>query len=171
MNRGPILPALIAIVLLGGLLGMGLWSTRKNHLELTGEILKVRTHSIEQETEDKQKETYTIAALDFRIKNPSTQQFQVKNVDVELVTKDGKTLEPAYFSELDAQRMFEFYKVLGTKYNPTLVVRNKIESGQTMDRMIAVRFKASQQEVEERKLLKIVIEEVDGQKSEISEKR
>ncbi len=171
MNRGPILPAVIAIVLLGTLVSIGLWSTRKNHLELTGQILKVRTHTIEQETEEKQKETYTIAALDFRITNPSTQPFQVKNVDVELVTKDGKTLEPAYFSELDAQRMFAFYKVLGTKYNPTLVLRDKIDPDQTMDRMIAVRFKSTQQEVDERKLIKIVIEEVDGQKSEITEKR
>ncbi len=171
MNRGPILPAVIAICLIGGFLSLILWSTRKNHLELTGSILKVRTHTIEQNNEEGKPEMYTIAAIDFRISNPSTQQFQVKNVDVELVTNQGKTLEPAYFSELDAQRMFNFYKVLGTKYNPTLVTRDRIDPNQTMDRMIAVRFKASPEDVDNRKLMKIVIEEVDGQKSEITEKR
>jgi hypothetical protein len=67
--------------------------------------------------------------------------------------------------------MFEFFKVLGTKYNPTLVVRDKIESDKTFDKMIAVRFKASQADVEARKGLKIIVEEVDGSKSEIIEKR
>ena len=171
MNRGPILPALIALVLLTAVMSVFLWSTRKNHLELTGDILKVRTHTIEQNNEESKPETYTIAALDFRVTNPSTQPFQVKNVDVELVTKDGKVLEPAYFSELDAMRMFEFYKVLGPKYNPTLVVRDKVDPGQTLDRMLAVRFKATEQQVADRKALKLIVEEVDGQKSELIEKR
>jgi hypothetical protein len=171
LNRTNYLPAVIAIVIVGGLLGSGLFFTRKNHLDLKGEILKVRTQTIEQNDDEGRKEKVTIAAIDFRITNPSNQQFQVKNVDLTLVTSDGKTQEPAYFAELDAQRMFEFYKTLGKKYNPTLASREKIESGQTLDRMIAVRFKTSEQEVTNRKSLVITIEDVDGTKAEITEKR
>jgi len=55
--------------------------------------------------------------------------------------------------------------VFGPKYNRTLVVRNRVDPGQTLDRMAAIRFKATAQQVA------VIIEDVDGQKSEFIEKR
>ncbi len=67
--------------------------------------------------------------------------------------------------------MFEYYKTIGKQYNPTLMARDKIESGQQVDRMIALRFNAPEEEINSRKNLVMTIEDVDGAKAEIKEKR
>ena len=112
----------------------------------------------------------TIAVIDFRVTNPSNGQFVVKNIDVFLDTKDGKQLDSANFAETDSKRMFDYYKVLGKKYNATLLTRDKIEPGQTVDRMIAVRFTVPDAQVGNRKDVRLVIEDLDGLKSQVVER-
>lgn len=156
--------ALIGLVIIGAVVGGGLYWTRNSHLALQGQVLGVRSFSPEP--------NQTITVIDFRVTNPSTAQFVVKDVDVYLETKDGKTVDAANFADADAQRVFDFYKVLGKKYNPTLLTREKVNAGQTVDRMIAVRFDLPDQEVIGRKSVKLVISDVDNQvKSEIVEQR
>jgi hypothetical protein len=145
------------------MIGGGLYWTRNNHLDLKGEVLKVRSYSIDQD--------YTVAVIDFRVTNPSNNQFVVKDIDVTLDTREGKTLDGAVFSEIDARRLFEYYKVLGTKFNPTLIVRDKVEPGQTLDKMLAVRFTSTDADVQSRKAIHISIHDVDGAVSEIVERR
>jgi hypothetical protein len=164
MKSSMAISALVAIAIVGSLIAGGLYWTRNNHLELKGEVLKVRSQSVDPEN--------TVAVIDFRVTNPSTTQFVVKDVDVYMDTADGKTLDGGIFSEIDAQRLFEYYKILGRKYNPTLLMKDKIESGQVQDRMIAVRFPATDPQVAARKGIRLVISDVDGAaKSEITEKK
>jgi hypothetical protein len=156
--------ALIAILIVGGLVGGGLYWTRNNKLQLNGQVLGVRSFAPEP--------NQTITVIDFRVTNPSPDQFVVKDVDVYLDTKDGKTVDAANFGDADAQRVFDYYKVLGKKYNQTLLTREKINPGQTVDRMIAVRFDVSDQDVTNRKAVRVLISDIDGQaKSEITEAR
>jgi hypothetical protein len=163
VNRGTAIAALIAVLIVGGMIGGGLYWTRNNHLELKGQILKVRSYSIDQD--------YTVAVLDFRVTNPSTTQFVVKDLDVTLDTREGKTLDGSIFSEIDARRLFDYYKMLGTKSNPTLVTKDKIEAGQTVDKMIAVRFTAPDAAIQNRKAIHLTISDVDGSASTIVELR
>jgi hypothetical protein len=120
----------------------------------------VRTKGIDNEN--------TIAILDFRLSNPSDVQFIVRDVVVTIDTADGKAMEGDTVAEVDAERLFQYYPVLGQKYNPTLMIRSKVNPGQTLDRMIAVRFPTSEQQVQDRKSLRIRIREVDGTTSEIT---
>ena len=163
MNRSTPVAALIAVLIVGVLIGGGLYWTRNNHLELKGQVLKVRSYSIDQD--------YTVAVIDFRVTNPSTTQFVVKDIDVTLDTREGKALDGAIFTEIDARRLFDYYKVLGTKFNPTLIAKDKVESGQTVDKMLAVRFTASDADIQNRKAIHIVIHDVDGVTTEIQERR
>jgi hypothetical protein len=163
VNRNTPIAAIIAVLIVGVMIGGGLYWTRNNHLELTGQVMKVRSYSIDQD--------YTVAVIDFRVTNPSTSQFQVKDIDVTLDTAEGKALDGAIFSEIDARRLFEYYKVLGTKFNPTLVVKDKINSGVTEDRMLAVRFSGTDATIQNRKGIHIVIHDVDGISTEIQERR
>jgi hypothetical protein len=163
MNKQAVVAGVIALALVGAVVGGILYSTRKNTVAVTAEILKVRSHQIDPSN--------TIAVLDFRVTNPSTQQFVVNEVEVLLDMKDGKSIAGDVFSEIDARRMLEYYKVLGPKHNQTLVRREKINSGQSIDRMIAVRFDATDAGVQDRKALRLVIHDVDGPKSEIVELR
>jgi hypothetical protein len=163
VNRSSPIAALIAVLIVGVLIGGGLYWTRNNRLELKGQVLKVRSYSIDQD--------YTVAVIDFRATNPSTGQFVVKDIDVTLDTREGKELDGAIFSEIDARRLFDYYKVLGTKFNPTLLSKDKVESGQTVDKMLAVRFTGTDADIQNRKALHILIHDVDGATTEIQERR
>jgi hypothetical protein len=163
MNKQVVIVAIIALAVVSAIVGGVLFSTRHNKVEVTADILKVRSHQIDT--------TSTIVAVDFRVANPSTQQFVVREVEVFLDTQDGKSLPGDIFSEIDAQRMFEYYKVLGAKYNTTLMRREKVNSGQSIDRMIAARFDANDATVQGRKAVRLIIHDVDGSKSEVVEVR
>jgi hypothetical protein len=163
MNKQTLVTGLIALALVGAVVGGILYSTRHNKVEVTAEILKVRSHQIDPSS--------TIVAIDFRVHNPSTQQFVVRDVEVVLETKDGKPVNGDIFSEIDAQRMFEYYKVLGPKHNATLVRREKVNSGQSIDRMIAARLAVTDVSVQERKAIRLIIHDIDGATSDIVEVR
>jgi hypothetical protein len=164
VNRQAVIAGVIALVVVTATVGGILYSTRHNKVQVTGDILKVRSHQRDV--------GHTLVVLDFRVTNPSTQPFTVREVEVFLDTKDGKSLKADIFAEIDAQRMFDYYKVLGEKYNRTLVLRERLNSGQTIDRMIAVQFDTSDEVIQDRKALRMVVHEVlAAAKSEIVEVR
>lgn len=163
MNRQTLVAPILAIVIVGGLAGGILYWTRNNHLELTGQVLKVRSHMVDPQN--------TMVAIDFRVTNPSTNQFVVRAVEVFIEDKDGKPLDSNIFPEVDARRLFTYYPVLGKKFNQTLVIKDKIDPGQTLDRMIAVGVPITDAALQERTGLRIEIEDLDGSKSVIREER
>ncbi len=163
MNRQALTAGVIALAVASAIVGGILYSTRQNKVEVTADILKVRSHQIDP--------AMTIVAIDFRVSNPSTQQFMVRDVEVFLDTKDGKSLKGDIFAEVDAQRMFDYYKVLGAKHNATLTGRERVNSGQSIDRMVALRIDVSDTGVQDRKAIRLIIRDVDGAKSEVVEVR
>ena len=107
--------AIIALAV-GGIFVM----QRGDRIELPGKILKVRTAELDQDS--------SIAVIDFRITNPSNVQFEVRTVTVELDDSQGKSYQGQSVSEMDAKRLFEGLPVLGQKYNPTLLMRERLGS-------------------------------------------
>src|SRR5262249_49531560 len=105
---------------------------RGAHIELTGSILKVRTQPMDDNS--------AVAVIDFRFVNPSDYNFVVREVTVSIVDKQGATVDGATVSEIDARRLFEYFPLLGQKFNDTLVMKTKIPPHQTLDRMVAARF-------------------------------
>lgn len=159
MNRQALLTTLLGLVIIGAVAGSFIYFAHRQRLHLTGQVVKVRTHSIEPGA--------TLAVIDFRITNPSEHQFVVKRVDVFMTDANSKEIDSMTISETDARRLFEYYPILGQKYNPSLVIRDKIEAGQTYDRMIAVRFPVDERTVQGRKDLRINIEDIDEVKAQI----
>ena len=162
MSKQTTIAAIIAMFVVAAVIGGILVSTRKNKVELNGSVLRVRSHSVDSEN--------TIVFADIRVSNPSTQQFVVQEVEVFLESAEGERLTGDTFSETDAQRIFTFYPVLGKKHNPNLMIRQKVNPGESIDRMISVRFGANEDRVGKRKALRIVVTDVDGAKTEIAEK-
>lgn len=151
----------LGAVVAGLLVAFTLFLQRGAHLALEGAIQKVRLLSVE--------EASSIAVLDFRLVNGSDYPFLVREVAVSMEDAQGKMVEGAVISEVDAQRIFHYYPVLGQKYNPTLVARTRIAPRQSLDRMIAARFEVPEKQLQGRRRLKIRVEEVDGVVSEIVE--
>jgi hypothetical protein len=138
-----------------------LYMQRGAHIELKGSIQKVRTAAMDENS--------SVAIVDFRFANPADYPFVVRRVDVSIVGADGKTYEGSPVSEVDANRLFEYYKSLGQKYNNSLLMRDKVAPRTSEDRMIAARFEIPEKLLQARKNLKIRIEDVDGPSSEVLE--
>jgi len=132
---------------------------RGGHVELPGTILKVRTAPLDEQS--------AAAVIDFRVTNPSDYPFQVRGVTVVLESQSGAQIEGATASETDAQQLMP---LLGDKYNPSLMVRERVPAHTTLDRMIAARFEVPDSQLQARKRFLLRIEEVDGVVQELSEK-
>jgi hypothetical protein len=124
-------------------------------------VLKVRTLPIDNAS--------AIAVIDFRFVNPADYPFVVRRVNVSMEDPAGRVIEGSVISESDAVRLFQYYPVLGQKFNESLTIRTKVAPRQAMDRMIGVRFELSDKELEGRKRLTIRIEDVDGAISDVVE--
>jgi hypothetical protein len=135
---------------------------RGDRIELPGKILKVRTAPLDEDS--------SIAVLDFRITNPSNILFEVRTVTVEMEDNQGKSYLGQSVSEMDAVRLFEGLPVLGQKFNPTLLMRDRLGSHGSADRMIAARFQAPMSLLDGRKRFIVRIEEVDGKSFEYAER-
>jgi hypothetical protein len=149
--------AIIALAV-GGIFVM----QRGDRMQLPGKILKVRTAPLDDDS--------SIAVIDFRIANPSDILFEVREVTVEMVDSQGKSYLGQSVSEVDAKRLFEGLPVLGPKFNPTLIMRDRIGSHGSSDRMIAARFQTPLSLLDGRKRFLVRIEEVDGKVFEYAER-
>src|SRR5947209_15073655 len=109
--------AVVAIVV-----GVTWQGTKGAHLDLDGKVLKVRTLG----TDD----THSIVVLDFRVNNPTKTPFMVREGTIKLIKADGSEETGETIAKSDMNRVFDYYKMLGPKYNEILVVRDRINGGQ-----------------------------------------
>ena len=160
-NKYNIFSYLIGLAVVCLVVGVFLFATRGAHVELKGSILKVRTHPSD--------ESNSIVIVDFRFVNPSDYPFMVRNVTVFFEDKQGNSSEGQTISDMDVKRLFDYYKEIGPKYNDTLITRARVNPKQSLDRMIAASFPMTQEKFEQRKRIKLVVEEIDGPVSELVE--
>ena len=139
-----------------------LYLNRGARVGLTGQILKVRTAPLDENS--------AIAVLDFRIHNPAYQVFVVRTVSVVMEDPDGKLYDGKTVSESDAKSLFQFIPLLGQKFNDTLLMRDRIAPEASQDRMVAVRFEAPEARIDARKRFILKIEDVAGPVTELPEK-
>jgi hypothetical protein len=149
------------VVILIAVVGI-LYLQRGSHVELKGAILKVRTMGSDENS--------SLAVVDFRFANPSDIPFVVRSVDVTATGAGGANYTSMSVPEVDAKRIFEYYPVLGPKYNASLITRDRIPGRKSEDRMIVARFEIPVAKLDARTNLKIRIEDVDGPVSELVEK-
>jgi len=152
----------VGIVAIAIAVGIILYIQRGAHIELKGAILKVRTMAIDDSS--------SLGVVDFRFANPSNYPFVVRSVDVTVTGADGQDIDSSPVSEVDAKRLFEYYPVLGQKFNQSLLARDKIPAQHSEDRMIVARFEVPLAKLDGRRNLKVRIEDVDGPVSELTEK-
>jgi hypothetical protein len=149
----------LAIVAVGA--ALVLHSQRGGHMELTGSILKVRTLSTDENS--------SVALIDFRATNVADYAWMVRSVSVSVTDGQGYLVEGSTISDTDATRLFEYFPLLGQKYNDSLRARMRIQPHQSVDRMVGARFEIPEVHLSTRKSLRIRVEEVDGGVSEIVE--
>lgn len=151
-----------AVVIVIAIIAGFFWVQRGAHLELRGEILKVRTAPLD--------ENHSVAVVDFRFLNLANYEYEVHEVTVTVEDKAGMNIEGMTISDLDAQHLFEAIPLLGQKYNPSLVLRNRIPPHGTEDRMIAASFPIPEDQLDMRRGITVRVQEEDGVVSEIKGK-
>jgi hypothetical protein len=142
------------IVLIAIAISAVFYTHRGAHLELKGQVLKVRTGALSDQD--------SIAVLDFRVENISDVPFVVRQVEVTLDKQDGSTAESAIISKIDLPKLFQFNRFLGDQYNDSLSIKDKILPHQTVDRMVAARFDIPNKELEAAKAIHLSIQDMDG---------
>jgi hypothetical protein len=139
-----------------------LFMQRGAHLDMPGQILKVRTAPIA--------DSMSVAMIDFRISNTSDYAAVVRTVQVFVEDKNGGRTDGQTIADPDAKRVFEGIPLLGEKYNPSLIIKDKIPGHATWDRMIGATFQIPDSKLQERKRFVVSVEEIDGKIFEIGEK-
>jgi len=162
MSKNFLTAFLIGIAAIAILVTAILYLNRGARIGLTGQILKVRTSPLDENS--------SIAVLDFRVHNPASKAFVVRTVTVVMEDADGKQYDGATVSESDAKTLFQYVPLLGQKFNQTLLMRDKVPSDATEDRMVAARFEVPESRIDARKRFLLRIEDVDGPITEIPEK-
>lgn len=134
---------------------------RGAHIEPAGKILKVRTLGLDENS--------SVAIVDFRVTNSSDYTVVVREVNVTMDAPNGSAIDGETVSETDARRLFQYYPILGQKYNDSLIIRDRIKPRSTIDRMIAARFEIPVARLDARKRLRLRVVDIDGPSGEIAE--
>jgi hypothetical protein len=163
MRKELAVPFAIGLAVILVAIGAVLYMQRGAHVELKGSVLKVRTMALD--------ENASLAVVDFRFANSADYPFVVRSCTVTVEDASGRVTEGVSVTELDARRLFDYYHVLGKKYNDTLLLKDKIAAHESQDRMIAARFEIPVSQLEARKRLVVRVEDVDGPVSELPETR
>ena len=140
-------------------IGTALFSNRGQHLELTGQILKVRVLQLSPEA--------SLVVTDFRVTNPSDVPFVVRGVQMQLDPSSGPMLDGASIAKSDVDNVFKYEKLIGPKYTDVLTIRDRIGPHQTVDRMVGARFEVPESTIDGRKALRLRIDDLDGASAEI----
>lgn len=162
MSRQGLIGAAVALLVLAGIAAVALYFNRGAHMELVGEIKKVRTHDLDG--------TSSFVVVDFHVTNPSDFPFVVRQVEVSLFNGE-KWVQGETVADVDARGLFEYYRSIGPKYNDTFKVRDQLPSKESGDRMVSARFELQESRVDLRKGLKVRITESASQVTELVEKR
>jgi hypothetical protein len=147
----------VAIVIVGVLV-----TTKSVHLSVDGKVMKVRALSTDPQN--------TLLVVDFRAHNEAQIPFMSREAKITVTKADGSEVEGDTIAQSDMDRVFDYYKTLGPKFNPVLIQRDRIKGGETMDRMVAGSVALAEADVEKRKNLTVRLYDVDGQTFDIKEK-
>ncbi len=132
-----------------------------NRVSVEGTIQKVRVYSND--------ENMTAVVVDFRLHNAAGIPLVVRDVEVQVDLADGSTLTGSTVSESDGSRFLLSRPEQGPKFNPALIARTRLASGETKDFMAAAGFEAAEADIIARKLVRIRVIDIDGPVIEIQQ--
>ena len=153
----------IAIALVALALGFGYFASSDARLQLTGEILKIRTLELTPDS--------TLVMLDFRVRNESNVTFQLREAQIFWTPEKGEEAEALTVARPDLDRILQYSKLAGPKYNEVLVMKEKIGGKAMIDRMSAATVPVGEADFEKRKALKLRLTDLDGQSFELLMKK
>lgn len=145
---------LLALGLVALAAGIALWLNRGAQVRLDGRIVKVRTIATDEKA--------SIAIVEIRFSNPADTPFVVRDYKLYVTAADGQTVEGMTVIQSDLDRVLDYYKTAGPRYNPVLRARERFLRGAAADRTVAASFDLAEAPLAARRNLEVRIEDVDG---------
>lgn len=152
----------IAVLLLAFALWFGNFSTSDSRLQVTGEIMKVRSMELTPDS--------SLVILDFRMKNESNVNFVLKESLILWTDSEGKEREATHVAKPDLERILQYAQQAGPKYNEMFVVREKLTGKAMLDRMVSASVPVSDATFAKRQSVKLRLTDLDGQVFEFLER-
>lgn len=153
----------VGLVLVAALAGLIYWLNMGSQVRLNAEVIRVRAIATSEST--------AVLIAEVRIVNPARVPFVVREVKVDLTGPDGKVTTGDLVAQNDLDRLLSYYPAEGPRYNDTLKVRSRIEGNTTHDWTVAASCRISAGAILNRRTLSIEIEDVDGVRVRLTEKR
>jgi len=153
----------LGVAIVAAILFVTVEGNKGQRIRLDGKILKVRTVALD--------EGHTLVIVDFRVTNPSDFPFVFRDANIVVEDAKGATPEVIPVAKRDMERVFEFQKLAGPKFNDMVAIKDQVKSHATVDRMVGASVALPETEVEARKSLKLRFVEMDGKESELLEKK
>ena len=151
----------IAFLIVAVLLALVLWGNRGSQVRLEAKILKTRLIP----TDD----AACLAVLEARVNNPANVKFVVKDVRFRVVLADGTSLDGDQVAQMDLDRVLDYLKIHGPRYNPVLKPKDSFNGNSTVDRTIVASFPRAAADIEKRKGFVIEVDDVDGAVTRLAE--
>lgn len=152
---------LASLLVIGGIVWTLVSNNQSGLVNLEGSILKIRTYPLNAQS--------TLVLADFRLTNPTRVPFVVDSVEMFLDRTAGGPVTAGVLSRAEVDRVFEYQKITGPKYNDPLIVSNRIQPGETLDHMSAGRVDLPEADIDARLTVRLRIREFNGQTAEITE--
>ena len=111
----------------------------------------------------------SLVVVDFRAVNPSDVPFVGGSVTIRLEPATGEVVDGTPIAKPDVENIFRYEKLLGPKYNEVYSLQDRIAPHQTVDRMAAARFELREPTINNRKAIRIRLEDVNGTVTELPE--
>ena len=125
-----------------------------SHLELKGEIIKIRTGKIDDNN--------CAALIDFRVENISDVPFKVNDIAVNAEQQTGEKIEGERMPRADIEKLLQYNRFFGQKYNEALTGGDTIKPHEKMDRTLVVRFDVPLEQLDKVKQLRLHIQDFKG---------
>ncbi len=159
MRDVPDVPPLVKYTLAGLVaaavaVGLAMWGNRGSQVRLEVDEVKARTVGTD--------ENASILILELRVKNPAQVPFVVREVRLTATHPNRGEAAGRPVAEPDLDRVLDYYRHLGPRYNPTLKVKEKIAGGAQIDRTLAASFDWPENALQARTGVLVEIEDVDG---------
>jgi hypothetical protein len=152
---------LASLVVVGGIAWILISGQQGRLANLEGSILKIRTYPLNPNA--------SLIFADFRVTNPGQAAFIVNKVEMVLYPATGEPISAGVLTREETDRVFAYTKIAGPKYNDPLIIANRVEPSETIDRMSAGRVELSEADIEKRLSVRIRVHEMSGRVSEIAE--
>jgi hypothetical protein len=153
----------LGLVVAGIVVGISLYSNRGSHVGLEGSIVKVRLVATDENS--------CIGVLELRLNNPARVRFVVDTVSLTVRDSKGQTLTATSIPQIDLDRVLDYFKLAGPRYNPVLRMKENIPGETAVERTVAGSFAVPEAVLAGRQDFRVAITDVDGAVREIAEKR